>query len=131
VRAPVGDGSHEGGLLPPALREQPSRDNCPGPRAKAAESYSPVSKIAPDAALAAVAKPCALLGRRLTIRWRAYPQTDLNAAERAAVRDAPGGVLWVQLTEDWKAVKHDPSQHGRLSKKMAAALASWDSGTKL
>jgi hypothetical protein len=64
----------------------------------------------------------ALIGRAMTIRWMACPPDGLLQAERAAIREAPGGVLWEQLRAERLAVKRDPSRRGELTKKVRMAL---------
>ena len=47
---------------------------------------------------------------------------DLLDAERAAIRDAPGGVLWEALRAERLSVKKDPARRGALANEVKAAL---------
>ena len=66
----------------------------------------------------------ALIGRAMTIRWMACAPEGLLQAERAAIQQAPGGVLWEQLRAERLAVKKDPAHRGELANQVKAALGS-------
>lgn len=64
----------------------------------------------------------ALIGRAMTIRWMPCAPEVLRQAERAAIHNAPGGVLWEQLRAERLAVKRDPRRRGELANRVKAAL---------
>jgi len=64
----------------------------------------------------------ALIGRAMTICWTPCAPEGLRRAERAAIKGAPGGVLWERLPTERLAVKRDPSRRGELAAKVRAAL---------
>jgi len=66
----------------------------------------------------------ALIGRAITIHWMACPPEDLREAERAAIRGAPGGVLWERLRVERLAVKKDAARRGELARRVSENLGA-------
>jgi hypothetical protein len=64
----------------------------------------------------------ALIDRTVTIRWMECPREELDAVERAAIQDAPGGVLWESLRAERTALKEDPAQYAEFTRLVASRL---------
>jgi hypothetical protein len=64
----------------------------------------------------------ALINRTVTIRWVECPPEELDAVERVAIRDAPGGVLWESLRAERTGLKKDPQRHADFTHLVASRL---------
>jgi hypothetical protein len=64
----------------------------------------------------------ALINRTVTIRWLECSPEELDATERAAIRDAPGGVLWESLRGERLELKGHPERHAEFTRAVASRL---------
>jgi len=64
----------------------------------------------------------ALINRTVTIRWQECSPVELDATERAAIRDAPGGVLWESLRAERTELKQHPERHAEFTRAVASRL---------
>jgi hypothetical protein len=64
----------------------------------------------------------ALINRTVTIRWLECSAEELDATERAAIRDAPGGVLWESLRAERLELKRHAERHAEFTRAVASRL---------